>query len=200
MKKSFEEHRQIILDLMNDELYVPMKEKELAIILQVEPEDRAELKAVLNSLLAEGRIAISKRGKYTKQDVKPMTGTFISHQKGFGFVEVEGVEEDYFIPAEYTGGAFHQDIVEIALLKKPDVLIMDEATSNLDTVTEHQIKKVLEDFSKDMTWVIIAHRLHTIKSCDTIYVMDKGRVVESGTHQSLLSQGGRYYRMVNSDL
>ena len=118
MKKSFEEHRQIILDLMNDELYVPMKEKELAIILQVEPEDRAELKAVLNSLLTEGLITISKRGKYTKQDVRSLTGIFISHQKGFGFVEVEGVEEDYFIPAEYTGGAFHQDIVEIALLKK----------------------------------------------------------------------------------
>ena len=107
MKKSFEEHRQIILDLMNDELYVPMKEKELAIILQVEPEDRAELKAVLNSLLAEGRIAISKRGKYTKQDVKPITGTFISHQKGFGFVEVEGVEEDYFILLFFCLGSHH---------------------------------------------------------------------------------------------
>ena len=99
-----------------------------------------------------------------------------------------------------SGGQKQRLAIVRALLKKPDVLIMDEATSNLDTVTEHQIKKVLEDFSKDMTWVIIAHRLHTIKSCDTIYVMDKGRVVESGTHQSLLSQGGRYYRMVNSDL
>ena len=87
MRKSFEEHRQIVLGLMNDELYVPMKEKELAIILQVEPEDRAELKAVLNSLLADGSIAISKRGKYTKQEVKPIVGTFISHQKGFGFVK-----------------------------------------------------------------------------------------------------------------
>ena len=146
MKKSFEEHRQIILDLMNDELYVPMKEKELAIILQVEPEDRAELKAVLNSLLAEGRIAISKRGKYTKQDVKPITGTFISHQKGFGFVEVEGVEEDYFIPAEYTGGAFHQDIVEIALLKKPDGKRQE---AKVIRIVEHGIREVVGTFQKN---------------------------------------------------
>ena len=146
MKKSFEEHRQIILDLMNDELYVPMKEKELAIILQVEPEDRAELKAVLNSLLAEGLITISKRGKYTKQDVKPVTGTFISHQKGFGFVEVEGVEEDYFIPAEYTGGAFHQDIVEIALLKKPDGKRQE---AKVIRIVEHGIREVVGTFQKN---------------------------------------------------
>ena len=146
MKKSFEEHRQIILDLMNDELYVPMKEKELAIILQVEPEDRAELKAVLNSLLSEGLITISKRGKYTKQDVKPIIGTFISHQKGFGFVEVEGVEEDYFVPAEYTGGAFHQDLVEITLLKKP---AGKRQEAKVIRVVEHGIREVVGTFQKN---------------------------------------------------
>ncbi len=146
MKKSFEEHRQIILDLMNDELYVPMKEKELAIILQVEPEDRAELKAVLNSLLTEGLITISKRGKYTKQEIKPVVGTFISHQKGFGFVEVEGVEEDYFIPAEHTGGAFHQDIVEIALLRKPDGKRQE---AKVIRIVEHGIKEVVGTFQKN---------------------------------------------------
>ena len=149
MKKSFEEHRQIILDLMNDELYVPMKEKELAIILQVEPEDRAELKAVLNSLLAEGLITISKRGKYTKQDVRPLTGIFISHQKGFGFVEVEGVEEDFFIPAEYTGGAFHQDIVEIALLNKPDGKRQE---AKVIRIVEHGIREVVGTFQKNKTF------------------------------------------------
>lgn len=99
-----------------------------------------------------------------------------------------------------SGGQKQRLAIVRALLKKPDVLIMDEATSNLDTVTENQIKKVLEGFSEDMTWIMIAHRLNTIKSCDIIYVMDKGRVIEKGTHQSLLSQGGRYYRLVNSGL
>lgn len=146
MKKTFEEHRKIILDLLSDELYVPMKEKELAILLQVEPEDRPELKAVLNSLLEEGQITISKRGKYTKQEVKPITGTFISHQKGFGFVEVEGEAEDYFIPAEYTGGAFHQDTVEIALMKRPNGKRQE---AKVIRIVERGIKEIVGTFQKN---------------------------------------------------
>lgn len=146
MKKTFEEHRKIILDLLSDELYVPMKEKELALLLQVEPEDRPELKAVLNSLLEEGLITISKRGKYTKQEVKPITGTFISHQKGFGFVEVEGEAEDYFIPAEHTGGAFHQDTVEIALMKRPNGKRQE---AKVIRIVERGIKEIVGTFQKN---------------------------------------------------
>lgn len=146
MKKTFEEHRKIILDLLSDELYVPMKEKELAILLQVEPEDRPELKDVLNSLLEEGLITISKRGKYTKQEVKPITGTFISHQKGFGFVEVEGEAEDYFIPAEHTGGAFHQDTVEIALMKRPNGKRQE---AKVIRIVERGIKEIVGTFQKN---------------------------------------------------
>lgn len=97
-----------------------------------------------------------------------------------------------------SGGQKQRLAIVRALLKKPDVLIMDEATSNLDTVTESQIKNVLEDFSENMTWIMIAHRLQTIKSCDVIYVMDKGKVIERGTHQALLSQDGQYCRLVYS--
>ena len=145
MRKTFEEHKQLILNLMRDELYVPMKEKELAIILQVEPEDRAELKAVLNSLLEEGSIAISKRGKYSIQEIKPIVGTFISHQKGFGFVEVEGQEEDYFVPAEHTGGAFHQDTVEIIVLKHSDG---KRKEAKVVKIIERGIKEVVGTFQK----------------------------------------------------
>ena len=146
MRKTFEEHRQLILELMRDELYVPMKEKELAIILQVEPEDRPELKAVLNSLLEDGSIAISKRGKYSVQEVKPIIGTFISNQKGFGFVEVEGQEEDYFIPAEHTGDAFHQDTVEIIVLKRPDG---KRKEAKVVKIIERGIKEVVGTFQKN---------------------------------------------------
>lgn len=146
MKKTFEEHRQLILELMHDQLYVPMKEKELAIILQVEPEDRAELKSVLNSLLEDGSITISKRGKYSVQEVKPIVGTFISHQKGFGFVEVEGQEEDYFIPAEYTADAFHQDIVEIVVLKQPGG---KRKEAKVVKIIERGIKEVVGTFQKN---------------------------------------------------
>lgn len=149
MKKTFEEHRQLILEFMKDGLYVPMKEKELAIILQTEPEDRPELKAVLNSLLADGSITISKRGKYSLQEVKPITGKFISHQKGFGFVEVEGQEEDYFIPAEYTGGAFHQDTVEIVILKRT---AGKRQEAKVVRIAERGLKEVVGTFQKSKSF------------------------------------------------
>jgi len=149
VKKTFEEHKKLILEFMRDGLYVPMKEKELAIILQTEPEDRAELKAVLNSLLSDGSITISKRGKYSVQEVKPVVGTFISNQKGFGFVEVEGQEEDYFIPAEYTGGAFHQDTVEIALLKRSDGKRQE---AKIVRIVERGMKEVVGTFQKSKTF------------------------------------------------
>ena len=96
-----------------------MKEKELAIFMQVEPEEREELKSILQELLNEGSLQMTKRGKYIKGDgqAKQQVGTFISNSRGFGFVEVEGQEEDLFIPEEYTGGAFHLDTVQVELLK-----------------------------------------------------------------------------------
>lgn len=111
------------MDLMKSEYYVPMKEKELAIMLQVNPEDRPDLKKALEELLAEEKIQISKRGKYTLFDEKEaakkreaLVGTFISHNKGFGFVEVDGRDEDLYIPEGKVHGAFHLDTVEVALL------------------------------------------------------------------------------------
>ena len=75
-----------------------------------------------------------------------IVGTFISHQKGFGFVEVEGAEEDYFIPAEYTGGAFHQDTVEIALLKRSDGKRQE---AKVVRVIAHGIREVVGTFQKN---------------------------------------------------
>ena len=123
--KNWQERKQVIVDLMKNELYVPMKEKELAIILQVEPEEREKLKRALEELLGENKIQISKRGKYSLFDPKAaarkkdhLVGTFISHQKGFGFVEVDGRDEDLFIPEGRVKGAFHLDTVEVALLPR----------------------------------------------------------------------------------
>lgn len=121
--KTFEERKQVVLDLMKNEYYVPMKEKELAVLLQVEPEDRGELSQILSELISENKIQISKRGKYSLydqkgEDDKLITGTFISHQKGFGFVEVDGREEDLYIPENKVNGAFHLDTVQVTLLPK----------------------------------------------------------------------------------
>lgn len=122
MKNSEDKRKKVICDLLNDDMYVPMKEKELVIMLQVAKEDREEFKRLLDELLLEGKIQITKRGKYVKADGKAekqcIFGTFISHPKGFGFVEVEGQAEDYYIPEGKTNGAFHMDKVQIVLLEK----------------------------------------------------------------------------------
>ena len=121
MKKSFEEREELILHLFADKHYVPMKEKELAILMRVEPEDREELSRVLKSLLDKRKIQINKRGKYSLFDGRSsekglLEGTFISHAKGFGFVEVEGADEDFFIPESKVKDAFHMDTVQIRVL------------------------------------------------------------------------------------
>ncbi|MBQ0028279.1 MAG: ribonuclease R [Lachnospiraceae bacterium] len=121
-KKSRDERKKVILDLMKNEYYIPMKEKELAIMLQVEPEDRPVLSSILTELLTEQKIEISKRGKYQLLDAKNVkteglvTGTFISHSKGFGFIEVDGREDDLYVPENYTLDAFHLDIVQAKIL------------------------------------------------------------------------------------
>ena len=111
-----ENRKKKIVALMKEPSYVPMKEKELACLMQVQAEERAELKRLLQELLLEGKIQVNRRGRYSVPSVPPMIGTFIGHQKGFGFVEVEGRREDLFVPAAKTNGACHQDTVEVRLL------------------------------------------------------------------------------------
>lgn len=116
--KLSDKRKKVILDLVQEEFYVPMKEKELAVMLQVKKEDRAELNRLLNELLAEGELSITKKGKFikAKKSDKELTGTFISHPKGFGFVEIEGRDEDLYIPEDCVNGAFHKDTVRVSLL------------------------------------------------------------------------------------
>lgn len=114
--QTWEKRKELLKALMRDPLYVPMKEKELAVLLSVAKEDREDLRRILQELLAEGELMVTARGKYQKSDGTILTGTFISNPKGFGFVEVEGREQDLFIPEEYVGSAFHKDTVQVALL------------------------------------------------------------------------------------
>ena len=115
MSNKYEQRKKMIYDFMCDNMYVPMKIKELAIVLGVKKEQRPELEAILADLMAEGRIECSKRGKYSKSEIKKMTGTFTAHPKGFGFVSVEGETEDIFIPESQVNGAMHMDTVEITV-------------------------------------------------------------------------------------
>ena len=114
-KELLNQRKQIILDIINDDNYIPMKIKELAIVLNVPKENREDLEEVLKELLAEGRISVSKKGKYGKPSGNILVGTYEGNAKGFGFVTVEGETEDIFIPESASNGALNEDLVQVVL-------------------------------------------------------------------------------------
>ncbi len=93
-----------------------------------------------------------------------------------------------------SGGQRQRLALARALIKEPEILILDEATSALDSESEKLIQQALEQFQKERTVIVVAHRLSTIAEADQILVLERGEVVEHGTHKSLLHQGERYAR------
>ena len=113
----FEERKQKIYRFMQDVLYVPMRQKEIAAVLQIPREEREELRKILEALTEEGKITVSKRGKYSLNKEIRLTGIFRANLKGFGFVTVEGEDEDIYIREDQTNGAMDKDTVEIILTR-----------------------------------------------------------------------------------
>jgi ATP-binding cassette subfamily B protein len=97
--------------------------------------------------------------------------------------------------ANLSGGQKQRIAITRALLKKPDILIMDEATSNLDSITEKAISRMIDEQTSGITTIIIAHRLSTIMRCDKIYLLEDGRITESGSHAELMRARGRYFEL-----
>ncbi|MCU7815474.1 MAG: ABC transporter ATP-binding protein/permease [Candidatus Thiodiazotropha sp. (ex Rostrolucina anterorostrata)] len=94
-----------------------------------------------------------------------------------------------------SGGEKQRVAIARAMLKRPRILIFDEATSSLDSKTEQAIQETLREVAKHHTTLVIAHRLSTVVDADRILVMERGRIVEQGTHQQLLMQNGLYHQM-----
>ena len=99
-----------------------------------------------------------------------------------------------------SGGQRQRVAIARAFLKDAPILVLDEATSHLDAINEALVRHALKDLMVDRSTVVIAHRLSTVRDADTIVVMDEGRIVEQGTHASLMQRGGLYQRLVAHQL
>ncbi len=174
--------KKLVYELLNDPLYVPMKEKELAVFLQVAKEDREELKEVLEELVREGKAEITKRGRYKKPEEKYVTGIFIGNQKGFGFVEAEGFEQDLFIAQTGVNSAFSGDTVQVRLLpgghgrrqEAEVVKVLERGTSQIvGTYQSHgTFGFVLPDDTRMTTDIFIASE-HSMGAVDGHKVVTK---------------------------
>ena len=121
-KKELKKRKKLLLELISAKEYRPMKAKEIASLLQLSKGQKKELQEVLDALIEEGKISVSKQGRYRKAKERKyqkknavVTGTFTGHPRGYGFVSVEDEEKDIFIPVESVGNAFHLDQVEVQI-------------------------------------------------------------------------------------
>ena len=150
-----------------------------------------------DSFLFEGtlleNITTSNNEKIAKEALSRVGGDFILENRSLDSrVEVGG--------NNFSTGEKQLICLARALAKDPKILLLDESTANIDSETEQNVSRAIEELKQGRTTLIIAHRLSTIKNADMIYVLRKGRVIESGTHEQLLALGGSYKKMYETQV
>ncbi len=161
-QESFENRKKIILDIVGSKEYKPMKIKELAIILNVKKEEREDLSEVLNALVSEGKIILTPKGKYKKISDLDLIGEFHQNARGFGFVSVEGMENDIFISKDDIGNALDGDLVQIKITK--------EGVN--DKKSEGKIVKIIKHNLDEVVGVYEAGRGFGFVKCDNKNILD----------------------------
>lgn len=150
-----------------------------------------------DSFLFEGslleNITTSNDEKIAREALARVGGDFILENRSLGSkVEVGG--------SNFSTGEKQLICLARALAKDPKILILDESTANIDSETEQNVSRAIEELKQGRTTLIIAHRLSTIKNADMIYVLKKGKVIENGTHEQLLSLNGSYKKMYETQI
>jgi ATP-binding cassette, subfamily B, multidrug efflux pump len=164
---------------------------------------RREMGFVLqDSFLFRGTIMENIRyGRLTATDEEVVEAAKLANAHSF----IEKMPQGYKTALRQDGSGISQGQKQLlsiarAILSDPSILILDEATSSIDTITELKIQDALKTLMKDRTSVVVAHRLNTIRQADQILVLDQGEIIEQGTHEELLRQEGFYHALYNSQL
>lgn len=190
-KEQFNRRKAMLSDLINrDEYYVPMKAKEIAILLDIPKEQRTELQEVLDALVREGTIGLSKRGKYMKPSNVALTGVFEGTSKGFGFVITEDEKEDIFIKASDTNGAFYHDTVRVVVTSEKQNGRRREG--KIIEVVSHEIKTLVGTYQDNKNYGFVVP--DNVKVNIDIFVAKKDSmdaVNHSKVVVQLKSYGGR---------
>lgn len=149
LQEEIKAKKELLLNIIKDSTYQPMKMKELAGLLQVPKEKREELRFVLESMIADGSLTTDTKGRYRAAGSEIQTGVFCGTSRGFGFVTIEGMAEDIFIPESETNGALDRDVVQIQILSEKSG---PRKEGKIVTVVERNSKDVVGTFQQKKTY------------------------------------------------
>jgi ABC-type multidrug transport system fused ATPase/permease subunit len=147
---------------------------------------------LLNTSIKEN--IIFGRQNISDLDIYRATNTALAHEF------IENLENGYQTVVgdrghKLSGGQQQRIALARALVSNPDILVLDEATSSLDSISERYIQKAIENMHESRTIIVIAHRLSTVSAADKILVLDSGNIVESGTKNELIREGGVFSKL-----